>query len=649
MTSGTPAAPGSGTAGGPGATTGEAASAPVAGQGPSWQERHRGLVTTPDKAVAHIRAGQRVFIGTGCGQPLSLTRALAARARDLVDTEIVHLLTWGDAPYAQRQLANTFKVNSFFIAANVRELIQEGLGDYTPIFLSDIPRLFSSGQLPLDAALIQVSPPDESGMVSLGISVDIVRSAAENARLVIAEVNPRMPRTCGDSLMHVHDFDWLVPVETELVELELSEPSETMRRIGGYVAALVGDGSTLELGIGHVPQAVLEHLKDKRNLGIHTEMLSDPIIDLIESGVINGSRKTRDRGKVVASFAMGTRRLYDYLDGNPTFSFHPTEYVNDPFLIAQQNKMVAINVALEVDLTGQVCADSLGTRFYSGIGGQVDFNRGAARSQGGKAIIALPATARGGEISRIVPSLSPGAGVVTTRGDVHYVITEHGVAYLHGKSIQERALALISIAEPAFREELLHKAIEFKYLRSEMADVEGKIRVASPELRTRRVLRTGTEVIFRPMRPTDEARVKDLLYSLSQQTIYYRFMSHMRFVPQKQIRDFVYVDYRNELAIVGTVPAAQGDEVVAIGRYYLDLSTNRAEVAFIVHDDWQGQGLGSFMLNYLAEVARRNGIAGLTAEVLAGNRSMQAVMNKTPHKVRSRRDGDVWHYDLDFQ
>jgi len=328
---------------------------------PEWREKCGDAVVSAEEAVSELRAGQRVFIGTGCAQPEKLVHALAARAGALADIEIVHLLTLGSAPYATKQLSQYFSVNSFFIAANVRDIIQQGLGDYTPIFLSDIPRLFSSGQLPLDAALIQVTPPDRRGMCSLGISVDIVKSAAENARLVIAQVNPQMPWTLGDGLMHICDIDLLVPVDTPLIEVQPLELNDVTRRIGQYVAALVEDGSTMELGIGRIPQSVLEFLKDKKDLGIHTEMLTDAVVDLVESGVITGARKSFDLGKIVTSFCMGSRKLYDYIDNNPIFAFHPTEYVNDPSVIAQQNKMVAVNVALEVDLTGQVCADSLGS------------------------------------------------------------------------------------------------------------------------------------------------------------------------------------------------------------------------------------------------------------------------------------------------
>jgi len=613
-----------------------------------WKHKYESKICSAAKAMRLIRSGHSVFVGTGCGQPQHLVHALVEHCTEISDVHIVHLLTSGSAPYADEQFRERFKMNTFFIADNVRDAMGRGIGDYLPIFLSDIPRLFRSGEIPLDAALIQVTPPDENGLVSLGVSVDIVKSAAENARLVIAEVNPRMPRTLGDSFLHVYDLDWLVPVDAPLLEMESAPQSEVTQRIGAYVASLIEDGATLELGIGRIPHAVLQNLAGKKELGIHTEMINDLIIDMVESGVVTGSRKTFDRGKIVASFCMGTRRIYDYIDDNPLFAFHPTEYVNDPFLIGQQQRMVAINVALEVDLTGQVCADSLGTRFFSGIGGQVDFNRGAARAEGGKAIIALPSTAKDGAISRIVPQLSPGAGVVTTRGDVHYVVTEYGVAYLHGKSVQERAMALISVAHPNYRAELLRKAVEYRYLRSEMADVEGMIRIVPPRVQTTYVLDDGTAINFRPMLPTDEQRFRDLFYALSQQTVYYRFMSHLKRVPHKQVQNFIYVDHRNDVAIVGTVPEAHGEEIVAIGRYYLDPKSNRAEVAFIVRDNWQNKGIGKFLLRYLGTIARRNGIAGFTAEVLRENKAMQTVFYRSGYKVSSRLMDDVFSLELDF-
>jgi acyl-CoA hydrolase/GNAT superfamily N-acetyltransferase len=613
-----------------------------------WKETYASSITTAEAAVKQIRPGQRVFVGTGCGQPQELVKALAARANDLSNTEIVHLLTIGEAPYAEKELADSFRTNTFFVAENVRNIIQEGMADYTPISLSDIPRLFSSGQHPLDAALIQISPPDERGMCSLGISVDIVKSATENARTVIAEVNPNMPRTHGGSFIHVHDIDCLIPTDTPILEMTPPEPDETTRQIGEYVAALVEDGATVEFGIGQIPQAVMEFLVNKKDLGIHTEMFTDSIIALIESGAVTGIRKSMDRGKVVASFAMGTRRLYDYIDNNPLFSFHPTEHVNNPFVISQQTKQVAINVALEIDLTGQVCADSLGTKFYSGIGGQVDFNRGAAQSQGGKAIIAMPSTARNGEVSRIVSSLDDGAGVVTTRGDVHYVVTEYGVAYLHGKSIQERTMALIAIAHPKFRPQLVKDAVAAKYLRPDMASIEGKVVIGPAKFRTTHLLENGTQINFRPIHPTDEPAMRDLFHALSKETIYYRFMSRPKQIPQKEIQDFVFIDHRTDVAIVATMPEAHGDDIIAIGRFYLDKKTNMAEVAFVVHDDWQNHGIGQFLLQHLTNIARRNGVRGFTAEVLRANRAMQRVFQKSNLNISSEPAEDVISYTLLF-
>lgn len=626
-----------------------------------WLEKYKSMIMTAEQAVKRIRPGQRIFIGSGGAQPLHLLRALVARHAQLADTRVIQTLTLGEAPYAFKELANHFSVNTFFVSPNVRDMIQEGYGDYTPVSLSEIPRLFASGQIPLDVALIQVTPPDLQGRCSLGISVDIVKSATANAGLVIAQVNPQMPWTLGNSFLSVFDLDIIVPVDEPLVEtigLEFPDSVQTDRSeesseevteaIGANIASLVEDGSTLEVGVGRVPNAVVPFLKDKKDLGVHTEVITDAIVNLVEAGVITGSLKSTDQGKIVTSFAIGTRRLYDYVHNNPLFSFNPTEYVNDPYVIGLQHKMVAVNTALEVDLTGQVCADSLGTKFYSGVGGQADFNQGAGRSPGGRAIIALPSTAEGGAVSRIVATLKPGAGVVTTRGAVHYVVTEYGIAYLRGKSVQERAMALITIAHPDFRADLLAKAVEYKWVHPEMADVEGRLFVGPKEVRTTTVLDDGALISFRSMNPTDEPATRDLFYSLSQETVYYRYMSHLERIPRHQLQNFVYVDHRNEVAIVGTVTEAHGEDIIAIGRYYLDQKTNRAEVAFVVRDDWQGRGIGTFIMKHLASIAVQYGIAGFTAEVLRDNKRMQAVIDHSGTKVtRSLSDG-VFHYEMDF-
>lgn len=422
-----------------------------------WKSTYDQRRGTAAHALAPICSGQRVFVGSNGAEPQTLVEALICNSDHLTHTEIVHILTLGMAPYSEARFEKQFRHNAFFIGANVRDAVNACRADYTPIFLSELPALFRSGNTPLDAALIMVSPPDPYGYCSLGISVDVVKSAAESARYVVAEVNHRMPRTLGDSCLHVSQIHAFVESDRPLLELPPSPKSAVARHIGQSIADIVEDGATLQMGIGAIPDAVLSYLDTKNDLGVHTEMFSDGVIRLAEAGIINGRRKSLHPDKIVASFCIGTQALYDFVDNNASVEFHPTEYVNDPFVIAQHEKMVAINAALELDLTGQVCADSIGERFYSGIGGQVDFIRGAARSRGGKAVIAMPSTAKlpdGKVISRIVPILKPGAGVVTSRGDIHYVVTEWGMVNLHGRSIRERATALIGIAHPDFRDEL---------------------------------------------------------------------------------------------------------------------------------------------------------------------------------------------------
>jgi acyl-CoA hydrolase len=431
----------------------------------SWLEAHRDRIMSPADALRCVGSGMRVYIHPGCAEPEVLVEALMERAPHVRDVEIVHLLTMGRADYIAPEMAGRFRHNAMFIGGNVREAVNDGRADYTPIFLSEIEGLFESGEMPLDVALIQVSPPDAHGFCSFGVGVDTTLTAARKAKFVVAQVNERMPRTFGDSFIHAGEIDALVPVDRPLCELPATEITETHLAIARNVAGLIEDGSTLQLGIGGIPDAVLLYLKDRKDLGIHTEMLSDNAVPLIESGVINGRLKTLHPRKIVLGFVLGTRRLFDFVDNNPIFEFHPTAYTNNPRLISQNFRMVAVNSALQIDITGQVCADSLGSYFYSGIGGQVDFIRGASFSPGGKPIIALPATAKDGTVSRIVPTLSPGAGVVTSRGSVHYVVTEHGIAYLHGRSIRQRAEALIQVAHPRFRDELYDYCERTRWLR----------------------------------------------------------------------------------------------------------------------------------------------------------------------------------------
>jgi acyl-CoA hydrolase len=438
----------------------------------SWTDAYRSKITTAERALADVRSGDRIYIHPGAAEPEALVRALIARAEDLHGVEIIHLLTLGEAGYVQAGMEDHFRHSAMFVGANVREAVNSGRADYMPISLSEIPSLFTSGALPLDVCLIQVSPPDDHGFCSFGVGVDCTKAAADVARTVIAEVNTEMPRTLGNSFIHVRKLDRIVETSRPILELSRHPANELHRRIARHAAGLVEDGSTLQMGIGGVPDAVLGYLKDRRDLGVHTEMFSDGVMELIETGVINSERKSVHRGKVVAGFLMGSSRLYRFVHDNSLIELHPSEYTNDPFVIASNDRMVAINSAVQVDLTGQVCADSMGFRVYSGVGGQADFIRGAARSRGGKPIIALPSTAKGGSVSRIVPTLDAGAGVVTTRSDVHYVVTEYGVAFLHGKTLRQRAEALVAIAHPDFRDALLSSAMEHHYLdRSSCAPV----------------------------------------------------------------------------------------------------------------------------------------------------------------------------------
>lgn len=437
----------------------------------SWMEIYRERLMTAEEAIRrYIRSGMRVFLSGNCGVPQRLLAALVEYAPHLENVEIVQVLTVGPADYVAPGMERHIRVNTLFISDNVRRAVQEGRADFTPCFLSEIPGLFRSGRLPLDVALIQVSPPDEHGFCSFGVEVGITKPAAHAARVVIAEVNERMPRTLGDSFIHVSRLTAIVPVNYPLPEVRMAEQSEVAQRIAEHIAAMIPDGATLQTGIGAIPDAVLRALTNHKDLGVHTELFSDGIIDLVERGVITGERKTLHPGKIVAGFMLGTQRLYEFVHDNPIIELHPTDYVNDPFIIAQNERMVAINSAIEVDLTGQVCADSIGHRFYSGVGGQLDFIYGASRSRGGLPIIALPSTTRlkdGTVVSRIVPMLQPGAGVTTTRNHVRFVVTEWGVADLYGKTIRQRAKALIQIAHPDFREELERKAYELRYLRED--------------------------------------------------------------------------------------------------------------------------------------------------------------------------------------
>jgi acyl-CoA hydrolase len=613
-----------------------------------WKQLYSDRISSSLEAMKLIKPGNSIFIGTGCGQPQHLVDALVKQSKHIYDARIIHFLTMGEAPYTSEKFRPRFRTKSFFITENVRETFDKGMGDYIPIFLSEIPHQFETGRIPLDVALISVTPPDLNGLCSLGVSVDVVKSAAANARCVIAQVNETMPRTMGNSYIHINSIDVLVPYNEPIITVETQSLDETLQKAVENVARLIENGSTVECGIGQIPQALAQFIRDKKDLGIHTELIGDWIIDLIENGVITCSKKTINRGKIVASMCMGSQRLYDYIDNNEFFEFHPSEYVNDPYVISQHDNMVSINGALEVDLTGQVCSDSLGYRFYSGIGGQVDFMRGSARSRGGKPIIALPSTAQDDTVSRIVLKLADGAGVVTTRGDVHYVVTEYGIAYLHGKSIQQRVLSLIDIAHPKFRNQLIKDAKAQRYIHEDQIELAWEKVTYPKELEHYNTLRDGTEIFFRPVKPTDEAALSEMLYSLSTSSVRKRFFTHTQTFPHKDVQRLTNLDYKNELAIVGVVPGPSGGDIVAIAQYFLDPKTQSAEIAFIVQDEWQAKGMGAFLLSYLTRIAIQRGIKSFYATVLPENKAMFNIFYNCGYNVKTDFDGSSYiiSYDL---
>ncbi len=609
-----------------------------------WQPIYLDRMTSAAEAVGVVRSGNRILVGSGCAAPSHLLDALVARAAELSHVEIVHLLTFGVAPYVQERYQSAFRHNAFFIGANVRGAVQEGRADYTPIFLSEIPQLFASGQMPLDVALIMVSPPNRFGYCSVGIHPDIVMSGVDHARVVVAQVNRYMPRVAGDTYIHISDIDHFVEHEAPLEELEPPEPNDMSMAIARNVASLVTDGSTLQLGIGRIPDAVLSRLAEHNDLGLHSEMFSDGIIDLCEAGVITNAKKGFCDGKAIASFAMGTARLYNFLDENPFFEFHRTEFVNDPRNIARNNKMISINGALEVDLTGQVCADSRAGRFYSGIGGQVDFIRGAAMSHGGKPIIAMPSTAKGGEVSRIVPILSPGAGVVTSRGDVHYVVTEYGAAYLHGKTIRHRAAALIDIAHPDHRAELRAQAADRKYFPLPPDWREQAV----PEHRDDPLLKiSGVIYAVRPLVPEDADKLRGFFDRHDRDTVQQRFRCAKKSLTHDEALHLCSVDQRWHVAL-GVFDDDQ--RICAIGRYVGDRKTGLVEIALVVAEDLRIKGLGTMLWRALVRRAREIGYKGATGAFALGNAGAMTLHRRLGH-VLHVEDGEcrytVMFEDLD--
>lgn len=613
-----------------------------------WQKRQpRKFIPTED-IFSNIHAGDRIFISTGCGEPQYLVSQLVAyveaHPKAFFDAEVLQVWTMGVAPYTDEKLKHNFRHNSFFISHHTRDAVNRGKADYTPIFLSDLPALFRRRQVPVDVALIQTSLPDSRGYLSLGISVDIVKAALENASMIVAQVNRNMPCVHGDGFIHIDEVDYLVPYDEPLLEHSPGRVDpEIACKIGLYVSRIIEDGDTIQVGYGNVPNAILSSLRDKKHLGIHTDLLSDGLLELMNSGVVDNSRKTINRGKTIASYCMGSQSSYELINDHPKIELKEIDYTNNPLLVAQHENMVAINSALEVDLTGQATAESIGTLFYSGIGGQAGFIRGAAMAPGGKTILALQSTTRDGSTSRIVPLLQEGAGVTLTRGDIQYVVTEYGQAYLHGKNIRERAMSLIAIAHPKFRSWLIEEAKKLSLIYKDQAFIPGKKGEYPEHLETYRTTKSGLSIFLRPVKISDETMLKDFFYSLSDKSLYQRFLTIRRHMPHEELqKQFVVIDYTKEMIILAVKKYLGHEVITGVAQYCINGSALSAEASIVVRDDFQKMGIGFELLSYLVYVAQKQGLHLFQANVMPGNHAVLRLIEKLNLETEKKWDGDTF-------
>lgn len=582
--------------------------------------------------ITTVKPGSRVFIGSGAACPHALIGHMLEQYPSFQDIELVHILTLGDCPWATAKYERNIRTNSFFLGPQVRDSVNQGRADYTPCFLFEIPRLFTSGTVPLDVALIQVSPPDDSGNCTLGVSVDVVAAACRSASIIIAQVNPKMPRTYGETVLPVERIDYFLEKEEDLLEVKFNPPDDTTQQIGRYVAQLVDDGSTLQVGIGQIPNAVCAALKHHNDLGMHSEMLGDGAMELMKTGVINNKQRSLSPGISTVSFAMGSQALYDFVHENTGIEFYPSEHTNNPVNIALNPQMVAINSGLQVDLTGQVVADSIGHEFYSGIGGQVDFIRGAALSPEGKAIIALPSTALSGTVSRIVPNLEEGAGVVTSRGDVQFVVTEFGIATLRGRTIRERALELIQIAHPDFREKLLDCVRQRHWVPAYQHDTPKPMHdIAGME--SKKLEREGETYILRALHPSDERSLQEFFYSHTRSTIHMRYGYEIKDMDRERAYRLVNVDQEQDLALAVLQTQGPRQVIHAVGRYYLDPTENSAEFAFVVSEEKRRHGLASALFAEMIHIAKKRCLKSLWGIISRDNQPMQELVRKMGGKI----------------
>lgn len=614
-----------------------------------WPDDYLEKRRSAKDAIALIQPGQRIFIGASCGEPQCLVKELASQSGNFTDLEIVRLLSLETTPLttiASETSPDSFSVRSFYAGSTIPKTLAKNRRFFTPINLSAVPYLFRTRQIPIHVALIQVCPPDDFGWMSLGVSVDVNLAAALSADFVIAQVNPRMPRVLGRSFLHVNDVDIIVEHEEELLTGKEIPDLESARMIGRHVARLIEDGSTLQIGLGATPQATIVGLSNKNDLGVHTQFLTDGLMALVSRGVINNKKKGINEGKLVASSALGTTNLYEFLHDNPAIEFHPSDYVNNPSIIGSHNKMVSLNVATVMDLTGQVAADALPHNHFSGVTGMLDFVRGSAQSPGGKSILMIPSTWGDGEMSRIVPVLED-MPVVVPRSDVYYVVSEFGAVNLFGKSLQERAIAMISLAHPKFRDELFFNAKKIGLISPERS-LKQSIHAVYP-LKMEEVVKIGEqEVVFRPAKPVDERRLQEHFYNLDKNDIVSRFFHKKTSFIRDDVASMYQIDYMKEMTIVAVTGEFGFGRIIAVGGYVLDQQRNEAEVAFSVNKDWQRKGVSRIIMRKLAEAAKENGISGLVAYTAMNNQAMINLFKTLPYKVKITAEDDLLRLSCRF-
>ncbi|NNF98091.1 MAG: acetyl-CoA hydrolase/transferase family protein [Desulfobacteraceae bacterium] len=607
----------------------------------SWADRYIEKKVSPARAIGYIRSGQRLFIGSACGEPQVLVRALADAWRQFTGLEIIRMMSTETASLtaiANKTQDVSWNIRQIYLGSAGVDTMAEKLRFFMPMNISEVPGLFTSKMLPIDVALIQVSPPDDFGWTSLGVSVDVTMAAALSADVVIAQVNPRMPRVLGQSFIHVNDIDVVVECEEDLLCVGKAEPSDRAIRIGKAIARLIDDGSTLQVGLDAASQATVQALSQKNDLGFHSQYLTDDIMHLYAKGIINNRRKGFNEGKLVASAAIGTMNLYEFLHDNPAVDFHPSDYVNDPYVISRHHRMVSLNVAKTIDLTGQVTAEAAAHTLFAGISGIADFVRGAKRSKGGKSILMLPSTTPDDAVSNIMPVLNDRA-VVVPRGDVQYVATEYGIVNLFGKSLQERAMALISIAHPNFREPLFEAAQKLGLIAPERALGDSRYGVYPVHLEDT-VDIDGGPVTIRPAKPVDERRIQEHYYKLDKHDVFLRFFHEKSCFAHSDLESKAQIDYVKDLVLVAVVGEVGFGKVVAIGEYLMLYDNNMAEVAFTVSKAFQGKGLGRLLLRKLAEAARDNGLSGLVAYTAPDNRAMIRLFKTLPYKIKTAFTSD---------